>query len=519
MTAKLVAIVLYVGVLLAIGIAASRRTRSLRDYFAGGKRMGFFSVAFSARATGESAWLLLGVTGFGAAWGVKGFWIVLGETLGVAVAWLLMSRRFKRLTDRYDSVTVPDYLESRFRDEGHGLRLIAAATLMIFVPIYISSQIHATGIAFQDFLGIGYYQGALIGFVVVLLYLTGGGFVAVVWSDVFQGLLMVLGLVSLPLVGLAAAGGFGPVLETLQTQYPNHLSLTAGDGPTPLTLASIGGLLGIGLGFMGSPQVFVRFISLRSEDEIRKGAAVAILWTILADGGAVCAGIIGRVVLSGDLGPASERVLPMMVESLLPNFLAGLFVAIVLSAIMSTIDSLLVVASSAVVRDYYQKILHPELSEESLLRASRVLTVALAFLSLLIAFGISIATRGQGVFWIIIFGWSGIAATFCPTIILSLFWSRMTALGAKAGMVAGFLSVPFFKFAAPSLPVVGLHFAKLEEMVPSFLVSALVIVLVSRWDTSGAARVADVAADLSYAAAKVNPDPTPGLAKPGLASP
>ena len=186
---------------------------------------------------------------------------------------------------------------------------------------------------------------------------------------------------------------------------------------------------------------------------------------------------------------------------------------------MSTIDSLLVVASSAVVRDYYQKILHPELSEESLLKASRVLTVALAFLSLLIAFGISIATRGQGVFWIIIFGWSGIAATFCPTIILSLFWSRMTALGAKAGMLAGFLSVPFFKFAAPSLPVVGLHFAKLEEMVPSFLVSALVIVLVSRWDTSGAARVADVAADLSYAAAKVNPDPAPGLAKPGLASP
>ncbi len=514
MTAKLLAILLYVGVLLVIGVAASRRTRSLRDYFAGGKRMGFFSVAFSARATGESAWLLLGVTGFGAAWGVKGFWIVLGETLGVAIAWLLLSRRFKRLTDRYDSVTVPDYLESRFRDDGHGLRLIAALTLMIFVPIYISSQIHATGIAFNDFLGIGYYQGALIGFIVVMLYLTRGGFVAVVWSDVFQGLLMVLGLVALPLVGLAAAGGFGPVLEILQSQYPNHLSLTAGEGPTPLTLASIGGLLGIGLGFMGSPQVFVRFISLRSEDEIRKGAAVAIIWTILADGGAVCAGIIGRVVLGGDLGPASERVLPMMVESLLPAFVGGLFVAVVLSAIMSTIDSLLVVASSAVVRDYYQKILHPELSEESLLRTSRVLTVALALIALAMAFGISVATSGQGIFWIIIFGWSGIAATFCPTIILSLFWSRMTALGAKAGMLAGFLAIPFFKFLAPHLPGVGPHFALLEEMVPSFAFSALVIVLVSRMDARGAVRVADAGADLSFAAAAANADP-PGSESPG----
>ena len=158
--------------------------------------MGYLTVAFSARATGESAWLLLGLTGFGAAYGVKGFWVVAGEVLGVALAWFAMSRRFKRLTDRYDSITIPDYLESRLRDPSHGLRLVAAGALLVFVPIYVSAQIHATGRAFDDFLGWNYYVGALVGFLVVLLYIVRGGFIAAVWSDVFQGTLMVLALTS-----------------------------------------------------------------------------------------------------------------------------------------------------------------------------------------------------------------------------------------------------------------------------------------------------------------------------------
>ncbi|MEC9073173.1 MAG: sodium/proline symporter, partial [Myxococcota bacterium] len=202
---KLLGILLYLGVLLAIGVVASRRMKDVRDFFAAGKQLSFWSVAFSARATGESAWLLLGLTGMGAAMGVKAFWVVFGEVLGVTVAWLLMSRRFKRLTDRYDAITVPDYLEARFRDDGHTLRLLSAFALVVFVTIYVSAQIDATGKAFESFLSWNYYVGATFGFLVVLVYITTGGFLAVAWSDVFQGALMFFGLVLLPIVGLIAA--------------------------------------------------------------------------------------------------------------------------------------------------------------------------------------------------------------------------------------------------------------------------------------------------------------------------
>ena len=205
---KALGIFLYLGALVFIGILASRRMKDIRDYYAAGKSLGFWSTAFSARATGESAWLLIGLTGMGAALGVKAFWVVLGEVLGVAGAWFLLSRRFKRLTDRYDSVTVPDYLESRFRDTSHVIRIVSAVALVIFVTCYVSAQIDATGQAFEDFLHWNYFVGALLGFAVVLLYITSGGFLAVAWSDVFQGALMFIGLVALPIVGLISIGGF-----------------------------------------------------------------------------------------------------------------------------------------------------------------------------------------------------------------------------------------------------------------------------------------------------------------------
>ena len=506
--ARLSAVGLYVAALLMIGMLAARRTRNMRDYFAGGKRLHFFSVAFSARATGESAWLLLGLTGFGAFVGAKGFWIVLGEVLGVGLGWLAMSRRFKRLTDRYDSITIPDYLESRFRDSGHWLRLIAAGTLVVFVPIYVSAQIHATGKAFGDFLGWNYYAGALFGFLVVLLYITRGGFIAVVWSDVFQGLFMVGGLVALPIVGIVVAGGVTPILEMLRENYPTHLSITEGKPWNAATLFSIIGLLGIGLGFLGSPQVFVRFISLKSEREINRGALVAIVWTILADGGAVVTGMIGRALLEGQLGIDGESVLPMLVDAYLPAFIAGLFIAVVLSATMSTIDSLLVVASSAAVRDYYQRVFHPNASDERLMQLSRWFTLGLAVAALGIAIVVSLVTDKGGLFWFIIFGWSGIAATFCPTIILSLFWSRMTALGAKFGMLAGFVSIPIFKFVMPNLHTIfhaeadtligktAATFDDLQELAPSFAVSSIVIIVVSLLDKAGAKRVVEVDSEL-----------------------
>lgn len=464
----------------------------IRDYYAGGKNLGFINVAFSARATGESAWLLLGLTGTGFAVGLQGLWIVLGELLGVGIAWLWMAKPFKRLTDQYDSVTIPDYLESRFRDNSHWLRLIAAGALLIFVPIYAGSQVFATGKAFNSFLDINHYLGATIGFLVVLLYITKGGFIAVVWSDVFQGLLMVTGLVLLPIVGLLEAGGITSILETLGAAFPDHLTLTAGQGWTTLAIFQIIGFAAIGIGFLGSPQVFVRFISIRDENQISKGAAVALIWTLLAGTGAVMLGMVGRALFTdADLGFDSDNILPVMSQTLLLPFFAGIYIAMVLSAIMSTIDSLLVVASSSVVRDYWQKTRHPEISDDMLMKLSQQVTLILALISFGVGMGILLYDIENGVFWIIIFGWSGIAATFCPVIILSLCWTKLTSLGAKCAMVAGFLGTILFKFAVPPLMSAagwqkGVEYLiALDVLFPAFVVSGLVAVVISYFDIEG----------------------------------
>jgi len=528
---KTLAVVMYAGVLLLLGAIASRRMRSIRDYFAADKTLGFIFVAFSARATGESAWLLLGLTGTGFALGAQGFWVVLGEALGVAGAWLLMAKRFKRLTDRYDALTIPDYLEGRLRDGSHTLRLIAAGALVIFVPIYAGSQIFATGAAFHDFLGWDHLLGATVGFLVVLFYITRGGFVAVVWSDVFQGLLMLLGLVALPIVGALEIGGVTNVVDTLRDIDPHLLSLHGPGVPeagavepapgtggwTPMSIATILGFAAIGIGFLGSPQVFARFIGLRSEQEINRGAGVALLWTLLADSGAVLVGMVGRALfewstIAADPGAMiasdSENILPHMAQTMLPAFFTGVFIAMVLSAIMSTVDSLLVVASSAGVRDYWQKTRHPDMPDNTLVRLSERVTVALSLVAYAVGMGILLYDRQNGLFWIIIFGWSGIAATFCPVMILSLYWKGLTAKGAKAAMVAGFLAVPFFKFAAPALlTALGWtsapdYLIALDVMLPAFLVSFAVAVTISLLDARGRERLEGVEEDLAFAAGR-----------------
>lgn len=526
MLMKIIAVALYAGILLFIGYMASKKMNDIRDYFASGKNLGFINVAFSSRATGESAWLLLGLTGMGYAVGVQAFWIVLGEIIGVGAAWLFMAKRFKRMTDRYDSITVPDYLESRFRDSGHWLRLIAAGSLVIFVPIYASAQVHAAGGAFFDFLNWNHYVGATVGFAIVLLYITQGGFTAVVWSDVFQGSLMLLGLVVLPIVALLEIGGVTNLLETIRSINPDLLTLH-GPGPendegvqvpgtggwTTNTVFAVLGFIAIGIGFLGSPQVFVRFISIRSENEINKGTLVAIAWTTLALSGAVLIGLLGRAIYSPSelvegatsISSAQDSILPHMSEVLLPSFITGLFIAMVLSAIMSTIDSLLIVASSAGVRDYWQKTRHPDMDDERLVSTSRKLTVILALVAFGLGMGILLYDKDQGIFWTIIFGWSGIAATFCPTMILSLFWKGLTSMGAKCAMVAGFMGVPFFKFVAPRiLNSAGLtdysdYLGALDVLLPSFLIGFVVAIVVSLMDKKGQANLEGVEDDLRFA--------------------
>ncbi len=488
MILKFVVLAIYFLILLGIGFFASKRVSNITDYYVGGKKLNYWIAALSARSTGESGWLLIGVTGMGALIGISALWIVVGEVLGVWLSWQFMAKKFKRMTDEYDSITIPDFLVSHFKSTTHTIRIIAATALSLFVIIYVSAQIDITGKTFESFLGLNYYTGIGIGFGIVIMYIFSGGFLAVAWSDFFQGSLMFVGLLLLPVVTYFSLSGDTSIVDGLRSIDPALLNIWGAGGLTLMNGVAILGLLSIGIGFMGSPQVYVRFISIRDEAEIEKGKWVALFYTLLTDTAAVMIGILGRYMLTqaGDnpeliLGNAAENVLALVLGQVMPTLIIGIYIAAVLSAVMSTVDSLLVVASSAVIRDFYQQIFHPNVDEQWLMGLSKKVTLALAILALIVALCVSVLSPTRTVFWFVIFGWSGIAATFCPVIILSIFWKNYTEKGAIASMITGFLCIPFFKFVVPGFSSFEPYIIKLDVMLPSVLFA-----MITGWVTSGA---------------------------------
>ena len=486
MILKFIILSLYFLILLGIGFFASKRVSNISDYYVGGKKLGYWIAALSARSTGESGWLLIGVTGMGAMMGVSALWIVVGEVLGVWLSWQYMAKKFKRMTDEYGSITIPDFLVSHFKSTTHTIRIVAATALSLFVVIYVSAQIDITGKTFESFLGLDYYTGIAIGFGIVVMYIFSGGFLAVAWSDFFQGSLMFVGLLLLPVVAYFSLSGDVSIIEGLRSIDPWLLDIWGPGGLTLMNFVAVLGLLSIGIGFMGSPQVYVRFIAIKNEAEIEKGKWVALFYTLLTDTSAVAIGILGRYMLTeaGEnpemiLGNAAENVLALVLGQVMPTLIIGIYIAAVLSAVMSTVDSLLVVASSAVTRDFYQQILHPGIDEKKLMGLSKKVTLILAILALGVALAVSVLSPTRTVFWFVIFGWSGIAATFCPVIILSIFWKDYTEKGAIATMVTGFLCIPFFKFVVPNISTLEPYINKLDVMLPSVLLAML-----SGWATS-----------------------------------
>ena len=486
MEIKLLILLFYFGILFSIGWWSSKKIKDIKDYFVGGKKLGYWVVAFSTRATGESAWLLLGLTGLGAVAGISAFWVVIGEVLGVSIAWMCMAKKFKRITDKYNSITIPDYLVNRFKSKNNDIRILSSIFLSFFIIIYVSAQIDATGSAFEAFLGWNYFLGAVVGYSIVLLYVIFGGFVAVAWSDLIQGSLMFLALCFLPIIGYHFLSQKVPFWESIGTIDPGLISIWGQGGFNSVNIATIIGYLCIGLAFLGSPQIFVRFMSIKNENQIEKGKWVAIFFTLITDSAAVMIGILARYFFT-DIGSDVESILGnngqnsliLMVEYLLPTVFVGIYMAVVLAAIMSTVDSLLVLASSSIVIDIYQKIMNPKIDIKDLTGISRFTTFIMASIALIVAISVAILTPERTIFWFVLVGFHGIAASFCPTIILSLFWKGFTEKGAISSMIVGFLGVLFFKFVMPKFDSVGIYFDKVAELAPALLLGLLTGYIVS----------------------------------------
>ena len=456
----------YLVILLVIGFWGGRASGDLKGYYVAGKQLPAWVIAFSSNATGESAWLLLGLTGMGYAIGVHAFWIIMGEVLGVAAAWIWVARPFKAYTDRYDAITVPDYLTERFRDTSHVFRWLSAIIILSMVMAYTAAQLTASGKAFDAFLGTGYTQGVWIGLAIVLFYTTVGGFKAVAYSDFLQGVLMLGCLITLPIVGVAAAGGWGEMLASLRAQDPALLDPMGSFGFGAAGIASAAGSVAIGLAFLGSPQLLTRFMAARDQKQIVNGGFWAVLCVIGFDVGAVFGGMAGRTLFPGLADP--ETILPEMGAALFPAFFTGVFLVVVLAAIMSTVDSLLILASSVVVRDVVQKALGSTASERTLAIMGKGVTVVIGLAGLVVAL-----LEVRVIFDFVLFAWSGIACAFTPVVLCSLFWARTTREGAIAGMIGGFgvtvLWVEVFKAG----------FFDLYEMIPGFAAGLVCCIVVS----------------------------------------
>ena len=511
MTAVAWVLVGYLAVLLGIGLWARRASSDMAGYYLAGKRLPAWVIAFSSNATGESAWLLLGLTGIGYVAGVHAFWVIVGEVLGVACAWVLVARPFKAYTDRVEAITVPDYLTARFRDRHNILRWIGTIIVLTMVTAYAAAQFTASGKAFDSFLDTGYTTGVWIGLGIVLFYTTVGGFKAVAYSDFIQGLLMLTCLVVLPIVGIIEAGGFAAVVEALRNADPDLLRPMGSHGLGVAGIVSAAGFVAIGFAFLGSPQLLTRFMAARDQRQIVSGGLWAVLCVIGFDVGAVFAGMAGRTIFPGLADP--ETILPVMSTALFPALLTGVFLVVVLAAIMSTVDSLLILASSGVVRDVVQQSLRLELNERTLTHAGRAVTVVIGLTGVAIALG-----EVRVIFDFVLFAWSGIASAFTLVVLCSLFWRRTTLTGAVAGMTGGFLAAAVWARWLSHL------FHDLYEMVPGFLVGfacCIIGSLLTRPDPEAVAELDQVRKQVG--AALRNPfrprSSTIGSAPPGRETP
>jgi sodium/proline symporter len=468
MTATIAVAVVYLAFLAGLAAWSRRETHTLEGFYLAGKKLPYWVVAFSTNATGESGWLLLGLTGMGYAVGAQAYWVVVGEVIGVGLSWALVSRRLKRLSDEHESITVPDVLTARFADNLRLIRGIAVVIILTMVTAYVSAQMMATGKTISTFTDMDYATGVFVGAAIIIGYTFVGGYKAVSYTDVLQGVLMLAGLIVVPIVGLSAAGGWESVSTQLTSENPAFLDMFAVSAGGVAGWVAIVSFLGVGLPFLGVPQLLVRYMSARDDLEIRKARVVSVAVMLCFGLGAVTTGIAGRALFPGL--EDSETIFPMMSAELFPPLVTGLLLVVVMSAIMSTVDSLLLLASSAVVRDTMQKLLGSSKTDARLAAYGKIVTIVIGVIAIALAFEVEAL-----IFWFVLFAWSGLGAAFGPVVLCLLYYRGTTGAGVAAGMLAGFLTSMVWVL------VVKPYTYDLYEAVPGFFAGFAVTLLVSRF--------------------------------------
>ncbi|UCZ53805.1 sodium/proline symporter PutP [Bacillus shivajii] len=460
-TSTLVTFIIYLVGMLAIGLVAYKMTHNLSDYVLGGRRLGGGVAALSAGASDMSSWLLLGLPGAMYAAGMTEIWIAVGLAVGAYLNWQFVAKRLRIYTEiSGDSITLPDYFENRFKDSSKVLRMVSAIVILVFFAFYTSSGLVGGAILFENSFGLSYTQALWIGAIVIISYTFLGGFLAVSWTDFAQGILMFVALILVPVVAIQRMGGWGETVNRVGEIDPVYLDVFT--GTTALGIIS---LLAWGLGYFGQPHILARFMAIKSKNEIPKARLIGMSWMVFALFGAIFTGFVGIAFFADAPLENSETVFIEFTQVLFHPWVAGFLLAAILAAIMSTIDSQLLVSSSALTEDFYKAIFRKNASQKELVLVGRIGVVLIALFAIFLAYN-----PDATVLELVGYAWAGFGAAFGPVVILSLFWKKMTRNGALAGMVVGGATVILWDVLSP---------IALYEIVPGFILATLAIIVFS----------------------------------------
>ncbi len=454
---------IYLLMILFLGIVAYRRTHNLDDYILGGRKLGSVVTALSVGASDMSGWLLLGLPGAIYLSGLSEIWIGVGLLIGAYCNWLFVSRRLRVYSEHArNSLTLPDYFENRFNDETKILRIVSAIVILLFFTFYTASGLVGGAILFETSFGIDYSTALISGAFIIVSYTFIGGFLAVVWTDAIQAMLMLAALIIAPLTVIFGNGGIGPVWQQMQVFNPESTQLFSN-----LNLLGFISLMAWGLGYVGQPHILARFMAAENTKKLVSARRIAMFWMVLVLLGSVATGMAGIAYFGQQPLSNPETVFITLSQQLFNPWVAGIITAAILSAIMSTIDSQLLVSSSVISEDFYRVFVRPEATEKELLMVSRIAVIIIAILALVIA-----SDRESRVLDLVSYAWAGFGASFGPVIVFSLFWRNMTALSALAGMIVGSVTVVLWSNLSGGI-------FDLYEIVPGFVLASIVIIAIS----------------------------------------
>jgi sodium/proline symporter len=455
-TASVVTFIAYFIVLLCIGFYFYGKSRSIEDYLLGGRGMGAWVTALSAQASDMSGWLLMGLPGAIYLAGLVDAWIAIGLFIGTVLNWKLVAGRLRVYTQKTNTITLPCFFEQRFRDPTGLLRVISAIVILIFFTIYASSGLVAAGKLFESTFHIPYQAAVIIGGIIIVVYTFLGGFLAVCWTDLFQGSLMVLALVVVPTLAYLNLEGTHAITEAVTSR-------SAQEGwSAPMIVSAIAW----GLGYFGQPHILARFMSAKSLKKLTESMGIAIVWVFLSLTGAVAIGLVGMGMFENLADGDEEKVFIYMIDEVMHPWVAGIMLAAILSAIMSTIDSQLLVSSSALTEDFYQKAIRQNATEREVVLVGRICVIIISVIALVLAL-----RPDETILQIVAYAWGGFGAAFGPLVLFALFSRRTSWLSALAGMVTGTVVLVVWK-------KVGLG-EKLYEIVPGFVANCVVILVLN----------------------------------------